>query len=314
MFDASKWFASCPYCLDICNCSACSLRRGEAYLRERDGGWKRWGRDRDGGGSISYVPAPAGHASTTVGPTTDTAPPAVPVERLSIVAYPSGTYFGTVYGLTGEKVGAAFVGSDQEEVVLRIAESPAPAPPAPSSSKKATTTHVFVGKPRKAWGKVRVREVDEHGNVVKARRRTTKMTGTLYIGSAEPLRARWKWRSLMALMPDPFSDSPLASPTSSELSLPGPDEDDGNGDGGAWPGEVVLGEDAGLGEVPGLGLDLGLVGLPVVVPEPVVPGVAQEEASGMQGGAVGLATTFGGLMSDQVTFAIAAGLRALHAA
>ena len=131
---------SCPYCLDICNCSVYSIQHGEAYIRECDGRWKRWGQDRDGGGSISYVPVPTAHANMAAGTTTYTAPPVVPIERPLITVYPSGTYFGTVYGLTGEKVGAVFLGSSQEEVLLCITELPAPtpAPLAPSSGKKAT--------------------------------------------------------------------------------------------------------------------------------------------------------------------------------
>jgi hypothetical protein len=33
----------CPYCANFCNCSQCSRARGEEYISERNGGWRKWG-------------------------------------------------------------------------------------------------------------------------------------------------------------------------------------------------------------------------------------------------------------------------------
>ena len=43
-FDEFATSFSCPCCCDFCNCTACSRARGEAYIPERNGGWRRWGR------------------------------------------------------------------------------------------------------------------------------------------------------------------------------------------------------------------------------------------------------------------------------
>ncbi|KAH9069497.1 hypothetical protein EDB83DRAFT_2372650, partial [Lactarius deliciosus] len=41
-FDRSVEDFECPACCNYCNCSLCSQKRGEAYIPERDGGWRSW--------------------------------------------------------------------------------------------------------------------------------------------------------------------------------------------------------------------------------------------------------------------------------
>ncbi|KAI0249446.1 hypothetical protein BJV78DRAFT_695808 [Lactifluus subvellereus] len=43
-FDASATVFACPCCGNFCNCSHCARARGEQYISERNGGWRKWGR------------------------------------------------------------------------------------------------------------------------------------------------------------------------------------------------------------------------------------------------------------------------------
>ncbi|KAI0314533.1 hypothetical protein OF83DRAFT_439215 [Amylostereum chailletii] len=41
--DSASQSFSCPRCEDTCNCTQCAAKRGEVYVSERNGGWRRWG-------------------------------------------------------------------------------------------------------------------------------------------------------------------------------------------------------------------------------------------------------------------------------
>jgi hypothetical protein len=41
-FDEFATSFSCPCCCNFCNCTQCARRRGETYIPERNGGWRRW--------------------------------------------------------------------------------------------------------------------------------------------------------------------------------------------------------------------------------------------------------------------------------
>lgn len=41
-FDEFATSFSCPCCGNFCNCTHCARGRGEAYIPERNGGWRRW--------------------------------------------------------------------------------------------------------------------------------------------------------------------------------------------------------------------------------------------------------------------------------
>ncbi|KAH8977360.1 hypothetical protein EDB92DRAFT_1890062 [Lactarius akahatsu] len=56
-FDRSAEDFEYPACCNHCNCSLCSRKRGEAYIPERDGGWRSWIARK--GGSHRGAPTPA---------------------------------------------------------------------------------------------------------------------------------------------------------------------------------------------------------------------------------------------------------------
>ncbi|KAH8983644.1 hypothetical protein EDB92DRAFT_2106234 [Lactarius akahatsu] len=56
-FDRTVEDFECPACCNYCNCSLCSWERGEAYISERDGGWRSWIARQ--GGSYRTAPIPA---------------------------------------------------------------------------------------------------------------------------------------------------------------------------------------------------------------------------------------------------------------
>ncbi|THH14079.1 hypothetical protein EW146_g6209 [Bondarzewia mesenterica] len=314
VFDTEMRFSSCPHCANICNCTHCCQVRGETYISEKGGGWRELAKGRDGGSSISYVPAPkARHKSTKTSSESKRTnsssfvnSSSMPIPKNPFPALPSGSYWGAVYGLTGEKVGTAYVDDDQECVVVRPSSA---APAAGRAVAKRKKTHVFIGRPRKVWGKVRVRELDEDGNLVKmSSRRKRKTMGTMYTGSIEPLRARWRWKPLSSVFRTLFSDSPLTSPTSSELTLP----EEGEGELGVWPGEVVF-EDAQDTEVGAgaVGADTEFVSASTGQAD--MANEVSEESAGMLGNVVGDAAPIAneGFKEQEVHIAIAMAFRAM---
>ncbi|KAH7908278.1 hypothetical protein BJ138DRAFT_1013111 [Hygrophoropsis aurantiaca] len=124
-FDSSLNEWTCPHCLNICNCSHCAPRRGEKYISARGGGFA-------GAPTKNHVvlvpdkPAPSGAAS---------APPGSSHTK---------TFWATVYGLSGERVGQAFLGADSQLSIPRI--------PNTKPTIKPKRRRVFIGEPQPSWG------------------------------------------------------------------------------------------------------------------------------------------------------------------
>ncbi|KAF8066988.1 hypothetical protein FPV67DRAFT_1497418 [Lyophyllum atratum] len=124
---------TCPLCKNMCNCTKCCKKRGEVYVgsRSRPEPVKR--------PALQKPSREASNPARTVLPRhagkTDVSD-AVPVT----------TYWATMYGLNGQKIGNAFVGDDGNEdvVVMRgLGE------PAPETRKRE---RIFVGDVQEAWG------------------------------------------------------------------------------------------------------------------------------------------------------------------
>ncbi|KAI0770911.1 hypothetical protein BD413DRAFT_69690 [Trametes elegans] len=129
-FDAYAVRFKCPRCQDICNCTACCARRGEPYISAR----------------VGKLP-PAGSTEALALAQEALSKSLRPVEHSGVQPSPSpskldlvgGQYFGVIYGLGGERVGAGFVGRDNEGIVLGSARGP---------SKPLSKAVAYIGKPR----------------------------------------------------------------------------------------------------------------------------------------------------------------------
>lgn len=165
VFDAGQRAFVCPVCTNTCNCSVCSRRRGEVYYGERTGGLAAAKRAPQ---QTASAPPPRKRAR---------------VADFSALAAADGagtTYWGTVYGLSGEKVGTAFVGDDGNDrvVVARPTRTRRKALP-------ALRRRVFVGALQAHWG------VPPGGAVVDAEpARRGKGKGTGKAGACAPAAGR----------------------------------------------------------------------------------------------------------------------------
>ncbi|KAI0638750.1 hypothetical protein C8Q77DRAFT_1077361 [Trametes polyzona] len=95
----------CPRCTGTCNCTACCAKRGEVYISARVG-------KLPPAGSAEALALTAEAASAARAAAKAASPGRT---KLDLVG---GTYFGVVYGLAGERVGAGFVGKDSQGIVL----------------------------------------------------------------------------------------------------------------------------------------------------------------------------------------------------
>lgn len=170
-FDEFATSFSCPYCESFCNCTQCARRRGETYIPERDGGWRRW---------AALLPVAA--AAATSGPTS-------PLQKAS-----------------RDVVGLGEPGRNHIEPAAIV---PLPQPhstsntlissphlhvhPIPTTSKATTKSvvdkksrgHVYIGKWQKSWGRpVPVPDPDP-GLGRNGRKRKRAMR--LFVGSKAPL-------------------------------------------------------------------------------------------------------------------------------
>jgi hypothetical protein len=202
-FDEFATSFSCPCCGDFCNCTQCARGRGETYIPERNGGWRRW---------AALFPVAAAAASSGL-----TSPSRKKASR-SVVdsAEP---------GLNGTRAEMALTAQECLKVddTMRIvpadpaATAPLPLPPPHSPSNtlissphlhvhpipatSTTTTksvvdkksrrHVYIGKWQKSWGLlVSVPDPDPgpgRGLGQNLRRRKRAVCERLYVGSKQPL-------------------------------------------------------------------------------------------------------------------------------
>jgi hypothetical protein len=290
-FDMSATVFACPYCSKFCNCTQCARARGEAYIPERNGGWRKWGS----------WPAPA---AAMTGPSTTPSPSlSLPKQqrrraRQNVVDAPKAASKGKrngagvvsvstaeafkgvslselenwrtpVFTVTGELLGEAFFEGNTPRVaparsvaplspltpISQLALAPAcsplstiattfspRAPDATSSLPVVPQTrrrqYVFIGKPRKSWGRVvSVPNPEEQQKKTRTRRGAKRGRGKrkrisirMYIGNEKPLlfrrvKSRYRHRSA-SLKPSEGDGNEDA----------GPDVDQ-DADEGVWPEE-----------------------------------------------------------------------------
>ncbi|KZT00884.1 uncharacterized protein LAESUDRAFT_521702 [Laetiporus sulphureus 93-53] len=167
-FDAYAQSFTCPMCTDTCNCTACTRKRGEEYVPPQPGRVNLETLDIELRGRTKKKPKAIVKGRRSVLSSTRLVfPKPLPANRNE--HFRSGTYWGAVYTLKGERVGQGFVGEDMRGIVVKAAGNIAnafatPAGPssgshrnpgviARSSSSKQTwpTGRVFIGTADPSW-------------------------------------------------------------------------------------------------------------------------------------------------------------------
>lgn len=115
MFDASAVEFSCPACHDECTCDKCTRGRGEEYISQR-------------GTRTKKRLLPAAQLTPTPDPPTPFSGDA------------PGTTFGTVYSVSGERLGTSTVGPDRSVIVVHR-----------DAGVRVRGVHVFAGVPQRGW-------------------------------------------------------------------------------------------------------------------------------------------------------------------
>ncbi|KAJ8495406.1 hypothetical protein ONZ45_g12869 [Pleurotus djamor] len=189
-FDASESNKPCPACMDICNCTSCCSRRKETYVSAKTFSVRIVGQSEVF--SSAATSQPSGRTSkkpSTSGTTSTSKRPRVPSEKVraslpeprkprprpvvkeiwepqSLPPVPSSgplTFWGTIYGVSGQKVATGFMGGqalvvaqplhpttftrrpDTPEVSRRSSSSSSSPDPVPNQ-------HIFIGKVQRSWG------------------------------------------------------------------------------------------------------------------------------------------------------------------
>ncbi|KAI9436837.1 hypothetical protein H4582DRAFT_362379 [Lactarius indigo] len=220
-FDRTAGDFECPVCRNYCNCSHCSRKRGEAYVPERDGGWRSWLARQ--GGSHRAAPTPASKSSKSKAPVSVPPPPAIQRPAKATTTTTDAQVFDaswsatTVFTVSGEPLGSAFLHGNKARIVPVSQPTASPAPTAATPAAPATIStspipepsqklqrrrYMFIGKPRKTWGRlVSLPDLDhdqpEQQKTTKGKGKSTVIPGRgcrskrirLFIGSLEPLLA-----------------------------------------------------------------------------------------------------------------------------
>lgn len=220
-FDSTSKTFVCFKCHGTCNCTTCARKRGEVYV------------------GVRSKPRLAPSLSSL----RTTSPPPRPMRKAIVHAPPPDNptkHWGTIYGLSGEKIGTAFVGEDDGDdarvVVPRMTGAAQP-PMEPKPRKR-----IFIGALSSSWNFQNpvVKEI----SVAKKRKRKGNAIIREYIGNKPPrvLKAPTLFETLPG---DETSFEGPASPGSAQFSLessltplstPSPD----------WPAPAV-GESAHFG-------------------------------------------------------------------
>lgn len=162
-FDSSCSTFECPACQNVCNCSVCSRKRGEIYYGERTGG-------------LPNAKAKARKAALLP------LDPGVPIP----VPAQANTYWATVYGLSGEKVGTAFVGEDGNDRVVVARPVQAQSAMRAERVRVSRRARVFVGRVQEAWGlgmwRVRDLEAVDTGKGKGKGKGVEGVAGRMYVG------------------------------------------------------------------------------------------------------------------------------------
>ena len=178
-FDCEATDFVCPKCDNYCNCTACARQRGEEYISSRGTG-------------------PSPFLSTTQ------------PQKPSHISVPPGMFWGTVYGIDGNRIGAG-VASDDRSVVITTASLPSgnitflppivAAPPTPISPVHISTPPPSLPDP--APTSRRRRKIIYAGKPPRAVQNrhpsSTPNGGTqkrIYIGDKRPLTDRQFYKSL----------------------------------------------------------------------------------------------------------------------
>lgn len=189
----------CPKCTDICNCTQCTRKRGEKYV--------------SGVLSNRFQVEKYGRAPRS--------PAKIKIKRLPAAPQNPTKYWGTMYGLSGERIGAAFVGEDDNAdarvVVPRMTRSSDIRTSAPKRS--APKRRVFIGKVQDTWkvGGYPIRDLSSGPLVEPAEigNNGHKASVRMYVGKKPPI--------VRPFTPEPLeyddpNDSPPVSPSISRSS------------------------------------------------------------------------------------------------
>ncbi|KAH9963612.1 hypothetical protein BC827DRAFT_1193088 [Russula dissimulans] len=246
-FDEFATVFVCPCCRDFCNCTQCARARGEEYVPERNGGWRKWVADAAAMGAAGSTPPLSPRRRGAV---------SMPVPALD-------KWNTTVFTVTGEPMGEVYLDGNKTRVVPIQPAGPShttrtstfrlspPAPSATTTAKPKKRRYVYIGKRRKAWGRlVSVPDPEEQlqkkGKTLRCMGRGRGKRGRavrvrLFAGSEEPLssaRKRRERRNQRDLSVPLLPSSPVRKD-----GIPNSDENvdvDADADEGVWPGEIVV--------------------------------------------------------------------------
>ncbi|KAG2127457.1 uncharacterized protein EDB93DRAFT_1096540 [Suillus bovinus] len=137
----------CPVCLDTCNCSICSRKRGEEYISMRGGGFAG-SRTKSG---ILLVPDDSRVQDVRMTPE----PPK---------STPQKMFWAHVYGLEGERVGRAFIDDASASAPVRHTQPVKQRAQNVQSKQKIKAKlkkpKVFVGMPLREWKIRTIRDLE----------------------------------------------------------------------------------------------------------------------------------------------------------
>ncbi|KAH9167670.1 hypothetical protein EDB89DRAFT_107686 [Lactarius sanguifluus] len=202
-FDRSAEDFERPACCNYCNCSLCSRKRGEAYIPERNGGWRSWIARQ--GGTHSAAPTPAkksmrNNLGTAPAARKTTKKPAMMTTTTSTTdaeVFDGSRSATAVFMVSGEPLGSAFLQGNEARIVpvSQPTASPAAATTTPSAPTTITASpipeptqeqqrrqHAFIGKPRKTWGCLVYLPDPDHDQPEQQKKRRRR-------------RARGRWRA-----------------------------------------------------------------------------------------------------------------------
>ncbi|KAI9452344.1 hypothetical protein F5148DRAFT_1236421 [Russula earlei] len=274
-FDEFATVFLCPYCGNFCNCTQCSRARGEEYVPERNGGWRKWAgwtsaaaagvatagptssissshpqlkKPRRGAVDLSK-PARKGRGAKTGVPST---------MAKAIVEAPAPAlekWSSNVFTVTGEPLGEAFMEGNKTRVLpLQSARSLPSKPTCRRTLPAARRRYVYIGKRLRAWGRL-VSVPDPEGQQPRKNaktRRTGRGRGKrkravrvrVFAGSEEPLLLAARAARKRMSMKRKYRGSSAPLPSSSPARGGGNFTTDGHADGdaeeGVRPGENVV--------------------------------------------------------------------------
>ncbi|KAF8181588.1 hypothetical protein BJ912DRAFT_608039 [Pholiota molesta] len=186
---------TCPRCEDYCNCTLCCQKRG-----------------------VPYISSTRGYQAQQ-----HAAPKAkrLPTVLLSAVPPPNAQYWGAIYSLDGQKMGATFA-APAGDALPSVAFAGSIAQRRPAEKLKRT----FVGSLQRSWGFGRDRLIKELNPVRQMKsksrpRKNDRLVTRSFVGSASFLRYRPRF-----LTPDPLDEEDLLAGLSPLTSLSSDSEDE----------------------------------------------------------------------------------------